>query len=181
MGVALRSHQVRRQVGGLLLGLLDGVLDHRNPAEQLLSLVVLQSEHGPEVARRLDIKPGEPVNQTTYRFFADRRPIQVSQSWEPLSITGGTPIENPEEGPAIGVIARMDTMGQAVDHVIEKVTARAATRDEVKRLELPARGTYVLVIERTHLVGDKPVETCDIIFPGDRYELTYDIPVELKA
>ncbi len=135
----------------------------------------------PEVARRLEIHSGAPVNQTTYRFFADGRPIQVSRSWEPLSITEGTPVENPEEGPALGVIARMDTIGQAVDHVVEKVTARAASRDEVKRLELPARGTYVLVIERTHFVGDTPVETCDIIFPGDRYELTYDIPVELEA
>ncbi|MDX6261093.1 MAG: hypothetical protein QOH84_2781 [Kribbellaceae bacterium] len=135
----------------------------------------------PEVARRLSLSPGEPVTETTYRFFGDGRPIQVSQSWEPLALTGGTPIEKPEDGPAVGVIARMDTIGQAVDHVVEKVTARAASRDEVKRLDLPTRGSYVLVIERTHFVGETPVETCDIVFPGDRYELTYDIPVELEA
>ncbi|MFK4084157.1 GntR family transcriptional regulator [Kribbella sp. NPDC020789] len=134
----------------------------------------------PEVARRLDIKPGSPVRETTYRFFADQRPIQVSRSWEPLSITGDTPVEDPEESPVIGVIARMDTIGQHVDHVVEQVTARAATRDEVDRLNLATRGAYVLVIERTHYVGDLPVETCDIIFPGDRYELTYDIPVQLE-
>jgi GntR family transcriptional regulator len=103
--------------------------------------------------------------------------IQVSTSWEPLGLTGGTPIEEPENGAAVGVIARMDLIGLYVDHVSEKVTARAANRDEVGKLNLPARGAYVLVIERTHLVGDRPVETCDIVFPGHRYELTYDIPV----
>jgi len=33
------------------------------------------------------------------------------------------------------------------------------------------------MIDRTHYVEDRPVETCDIIFPGDRYELTYTIPI----
>jgi DNA-binding GntR family transcriptional regulator len=132
----------------------------------------------PEVARRLDIEPGDAVMETTYRFLADGRPIQISQSWEPLAITKGTPVQHPEDGPTAGVIARMDSIGQVVDQVIEKVTARAATHEEVKWLQLPPRGAYVLVIDRTHYVGNKPVETCDIVFPGDRYELTYAIPVD---
>lgn len=132
----------------------------------------------PEVARRLDIDSGQQVMQTTYRYFADDRPIQLSESWEPLALTGGTPIERPEDGAAIGVIARMDHIGHHVTRVVERVTARAATRDEAKKLDLPARGAYVLSIERTHYVEDRPVETCDIVFPGDRYELTYTIPVQ---
>jgi DNA-binding GntR family transcriptional regulator len=82
------------------------------------------------------------------------------------------------DGPTTGVIARMDSIGEVIDRVVEKVTARAATHDEVKWLQLPPRGAYVLVIDRTHYVGDKPVEACDIVFPGDRYELTYTIPVD---
>ncbi|GAA2384523.1 hypothetical protein Cme02nite_66160 [Catellatospora methionotrophica] len=34
-----------------------------------------------------------------------------------------------------------------------------------------------MVIERTHLAGDLAVEACDIVFPSERYELTYVIPV----
>ncbi len=56
--------------------------------------------------------------------------------------------------------------------------SRAARPDEAELLELPAHGTYFLVIERTHYVGAQPVATCDITFPGDRYELTYSTPVE---
>jgi GntR family transcriptional regulator len=115
--------------------------------------------------------------ETRYRYFLNERPIQISHSWEPLAITEGTPVEYPEEGIAIGVIARMDLIGQHIDHVVEKVTARAAQPDEITQLDLPRRGAYVLVIDRTHLVTANPVETCDIIFPGDRYQLTYTIPV----
>jgi DNA-binding GntR family transcriptional regulator len=131
-----------------------------------------------DVAARLGIAPNDPVTQTRYRFFADEQPIQLSTSWEPLAITGGTPIELPEESPVTGVVARMDSIGVHADHVNEKVTARAARPDEIARLELPQQGAYVLVIARTHYVDKQPIETCDIIFPGDRYELTYDIPIE---
>jgi GntR family transcriptional regulator len=131
----------------------------------------------PDVAGRLGIAPGDPVMETRYRFFADDRAMQLSRSWEPLAITRGTPVERPEQGPIRGVIARMDHIGRYVDHVVEKVTARAATPDEIAQLDLPRRGAYVLVIDRTHLAGDLPVETCDITFPGDRYQLTYAIPV----
>jgi GntR family transcriptional regulator len=131
----------------------------------------------PEVARRLGLSPGEPVMETTYRYFADERPIQLSQSWEPLAITEGTSVEYPEEGAAVGVIARMDLIERNVDRVVERVTARAAKPTEIDQLDLPRRGAYVLVIDRTHYAADQPVETCDIIFPGDRYELTYTIPV----
>jgi len=129
------------------------------------------------VARRLDVAPDAPVMQTTYRFFAEGEPIQISTSWEPLEITAGTPIEFPEESPTVGVVARMDLIGWHVNEVVEKVHARAARPEEAERLNLPAHTAYVLVIERTHLVDGKPVETCDIVFPGDRYELTYRLPV----
>jgi DNA-binding GntR family transcriptional regulator len=131
----------------------------------------------PEVARRLGLPPGATVMETTYRYFADERPVQLSQSWEPLTITEGTPIEYPEDGAAIGVIARMDLIGRHVDRVVERVTARAAKPTEVEQLDLPRRGAYVLVIDRTHYASDDAVETCDIVFPGDRYELTYTISV----
>ncbi len=116
--------------------------------------------------------------KTTYRYFAGKQPIQLSTSWEPLSIIRGTPVEYPEDGPLVGVIPRMDSIGQRISEVVEKVTARAAVPDETERLQLRADSAYVIAIERTYFAGEKPVETCDIIFPGDRYELTYRIPVK---
>jgi GntR family transcriptional regulator len=115
--------------------------------------------------------------ETSYRFLANEQPVQLSRSWEPLTLTRQTPVERPEEGPVSGVVARMDQIGHHVDQVVEMVTARAATSHEIEQLELPRRGAYVLVIERAGYAGGQPLETCDITFPGDRYQLTYTITV----
>jgi GntR family transcriptional regulator len=116
--------------------------------------------------------------RTAYRFLADGEPIQLSTSWEPLAITGGTPVEWPEAGAAVGVVSRMDSIGVRVDEFVERVTARPATTQEREALGLPARGANLLAIERTYLAGGVPVETADIVFPGDRYELVYRVPVD---
>jgi GntR family transcriptional regulator len=141
------------------------------------------SEHAvadERVAARLAIEPSAPVMRTAYRFLADGEPIQLSTSWEPLGITGGTPVEWPEAGAArlVGVVARMDTIGIRVDEFVERVTARPARTAEREALGLPARGGQLLAVERTYLAGGVPVETADIVFPGDRYELVYRVPVD---
>ncbi|XVV05483.1 GntR family transcriptional regulator [Actinosynnema sp. CA-248983] len=130
------------------------------------------------VAIRLKIDPSAPVMRTAYRFLADGRPIQVSTSYEPLALTAGTEIERPEEGPlaGLGVISRMDSIGVRITEAVESVTTRAPLPWEVEALDIPP-GVHVLSIERTFLADDLPVETCDIVVPGDRYGLTYRIPV----
>ncbi len=129
------------------------------------------------VAERLAIAPRDPIMVTDYRYFADDEPIQLSVSYEPLGLTAGTPIEEPESGPVVGVIARMDMIGQHVTEVTERVTTRAPRPHETEALNIPA-GVHVLHVIRTHYAGTIPVETCDIVVPGDRYELMYRIPIE---
>lgn len=131
-----------------------------------------------DVARRLNIAPGDPVMATRYLFTAGDQPIQLSHSWEPLAVTGDTPVEWPEDGSAVGVVARMDAIGVRVDEAVERITARPAIEVEAKELQLPLRGQFVFVIERTYYAAGRPVETADITIPGDRYELVYRIPID---
>lgn len=130
------------------------------------------------IAARLAVEPGTPVMQTRYRYLADDEPIQLAMSWEPLAIAADTPVEWPEDGAAVGVVARLDTIGVHIDEFVERVTARTASADEIEALRLPMRGAYVLVIARTYYTAGTPVETADIVIPGDRYELVYRVPVE---
>jgi GntR family transcriptional regulator len=130
------------------------------------------------IAARLGIEPGAAVMRTAYVFRADGEPIQTSTSWEPLALTGGTPVEWPEDGAAVGVLARMDAIGVRIDEFVERVIARTATPEESAALALPPRAAMVLAIERTYLAAGAPVETADIVIPGDRYELVYRVPVE---
>jgi DNA-binding GntR family transcriptional regulator len=128
------------------------------------------------VAARLKIKPGSPIMRTNYVFLADELPIMLSTSYEPLVLTKGTPIEQPEASPTTGVVARMDLIGQHITHVTEEVTARAPRPYELDALNM-APGVAVLAIERTYYVEDRPVETADVIVPADRYTLHYRIPI----
>lgn len=131
-----------------------------------------------DVARRLGIEPGGPVMSTRYVFLADDEPIQLSHSWEPLAVTGGTAVEWPEDGAATGVVARMDAIGVRIDETVERITARPAIEVEAQELRLPLRGQFVFVIERTYYAAGRPVETADITIPGDRYELVYRMPID---
>ncbi|MGH3729923.1 MAG: UTRA domain-containing protein, partial [Micromonosporaceae bacterium] len=105
-------------------------------------------------------------------------PIQLSTSWEPLAVTRGTPVEWPEDGATVGVIARMDRIGVRVTESEERITARPAMPDELSALELPTRGAEILLVRRTYYAGESPVETADIVIPSDRYELVYRAPVD---
>jgi DNA-binding GntR family transcriptional regulator len=128
------------------------------------------------IADRLGIAAGDPVMRTSYRFLADDQPVMLSTSFEPLAITDGTPIEQPESGPVTGVIPRMDSIGVHITHVGEDVSGRAARPYEAEVLNVPV-GVPVLVIERTYYVEDKPVETADIVVSSERYLLSYRLAI----
>lgn len=141
-----------------------------------------RTEATPAIAARLQIQPGDPVMHTRYVYFADDEPIQLANSFEPLAITEGTPVELPEEGAAVGVVARMDLIGVNPTRYVEEITDRSATPDEAEALGIDPRGSLtVLAIERTYYAGDLPVETADIVFPGRRYRVIYEVELDPAA
>lgn len=131
----------------------------------------------PETARRLGIAATDPVVRSEYLLTRDSSPAMLCVSWEPLSITGGTPVALPGAGPMAGssVIARMSSIGLPVTRSTETVTARFATREEADTLDI-APGAPVAAIERTYYGGEGPLETADLVIPGERFRLAYEIP-----
>lgn len=133
----------------------------------------------PAIAGRLGIEPGDRVMRTAYVFTSNAQPVMLSTSYEPLAITGRTPIMLPEAGPyaAAGVVDRMAAIGITVAYAREEPWARRALAAEAELLGGVA-GDLVIVIERTYLATDgRPVETADIVIPADRYRLVYEVPV----
>ncbi|MFI6706151.1 GntR family transcriptional regulator [Nonomuraea sp. NPDC050478] len=137
---------------------------------------------GPAAVRdRLGLGPlpdGErpDLMKTTYTRKAAGEPVYLETSWEPLTLTRDTVIALPEDGPygGRGVAERMRQIGVHVTHAPEVVSARAATVEEARALDIAA-GDIVLRIERTHYAETRPVETADIILPVDRYQLVYGL------
>lgn len=131
-----------------------------------------------DIRERLQLEGGERTMRTVYRFLADGKPVQSSVSYEPLSITAGTPVEIPEEGPyaGLGVIARLDAIDVKITHVSEDVSVRPPTPEESSSLAIPS-GVHVFEIWRTFKTDARPVEVAKIVIPGDRYSLSYQFSV----
>ncbi|MGC4995461.1 MULTISPECIES: GntR family transcriptional regulator [unclassified Streptomyces] len=137
-----------------------------------------RAEAGTGVAERLGIKPGERVMRTKYLFREAGEPMMLSTSWEPLAVTGRTPVMLPEEGPlgGMGVVERMRAIDVIVDNVTEEVGARPGLAEELILLG-GVPGHVVLVIQRTYYASGRPVETADVVIPADRYQVAYHLSV----
>ncbi|MFF8597310.1 GntR family transcriptional regulator [Streptomyces sp. NPDC015232] len=131
-----------------------------------------------EVAARLGIEPGERVMRTRYVFRDGGEPMMLSTSWEPLAVTGRSPVMLPEEGPlgGCGVVERMAAIDVVVDNVVEEVGARPGLAEELLTLG-GVPGHVVMVIERTYYASGRAVETADVVVPADRYKVAYHLPV----
>ncbi|OON81346.1 GntR family transcriptional regulator [Streptomyces tsukubensis] len=138
-----------------------------------------QEEADETVAGRLGIEFGDRVMCTRYVFRDAGRPMMLSTSWEPLTVTGRTPVMLPEEGPlgGSGVVERMAAIDVVVDNVSEDVSARPGLAEELLALG-GVPGHVVMVIQRTYYASGRAVETADIVVPADRYRVAYHLPVK---
>ncbi|MEY9846291.1 GntR family transcriptional regulator [Streptacidiphilus sp. BW17] len=131
------------------------------------------------IAARLGIAEGELTVRTRYEFLADRQPVMLSASWEPMAVTGGTVVVLPEGGPlaGAGVVARMAHIGITVTRAVEIPRPAQVDREQALQLGVPA-GTAATLIERTYFAGDgTAVETADILVPDLGWQIAYELPV----
>ncbi|MEU2657395.1 GntR family transcriptional regulator [Streptomyces sp. NPDC007325] len=137
-----------------------------------------QEEAGREIAARLAIEPGDRVMRTRYVYRDGGEAMMIATSWEPLAVTGRTPVMLPEEGPlgGCGVVERMAAIDVVVDNVVEEVGARPGLAEELLVLG-GVPGHVVMVVERTFYASGRAVETADVVVPADRYRLSYHLPV----
>ncbi|KOT88386.1 GntR family transcriptional regulator [Streptomyces sp. NRRL F-5755] len=136
-----------------------------------------------EIASRLGIAEGDLCVRTAYEFLADGKPVQLSTSWEPYSITEGTIVVLPEGGPYAGrgVIERMAAIGVTITHAVEQPEPRRATAAEANLLGIQ-KSALVTHIRRTYISEDgRPVETADIVVPDAYCEIVYEVPIERRT
>ncbi|QES49468.1 GntR family transcriptional regulator [Streptomyces venezuelae] len=132
------------------------------------------------IAARLGIAPGDPCVRTRYEFLADGRPVQLSESWEPLALTDRTPVALPEMGPlaGAGVVERMRAIGVSVVRAVEVPRPARAGREQANLLGISV-GDLITEIERTYYdAAGRAVETADIVVADIRSEIVYEFPVE---
>ncbi|MFE3946405.1 GntR family transcriptional regulator [Streptomyces sp. NPDC059118] len=129
------------------------------------------------IAKRLGVRAGDFLVRTVYEFLANRQPVMLATSWEPMAITGGTLVVLPEGGPlgGVGVVARMAYLGITVARVVERLRPVQADRGQAHLLGI-AFGAQATLVERTHYdTGGRAVETADLLVPADQWVIEYDI------
>jgi DNA-binding GntR family transcriptional regulator len=132
-----------------------------------------------DVARRLGIELYANVMHTHYVSSANGEPMMIVDSYEPMSITKGTIIERPEEGPhmAAGLVDRFTAIGWRPTSVVERLRSRMPQPSETEALRLRP-GIPVIIISRTTFAGAIPVEVADLLIDAHRYEFEYSLPVD---
>jgi GntR family transcriptional regulator len=128
------------------------------------------AEAGPDIARRLRVDEKAMLTKTHYVFRGDGQPLQLATAYELMEFA---PFREEERR---SLVSRMYAHGVKITEVVESVHTRAPHPDESEKLQLSV-GVHVLHVERTHWAGDRPVETSDIVLPGDRFRMVYSMPV----
>jgi GntR family transcriptional regulator len=129
------------------------------------------------VAERLSLGEGERVLVRRNRYLADEQPVQLADTYLPLTIARGTPLER-EVPAAGGIYAALEELGHRLARIEEHVIARMPLPDEAAALAL-APGVPVLDLRHTSYdQRGTATEVTHSILPADRNALTIELPVD---
>jgi GntR family transcriptional regulator len=132
----------------------------------------------PQIAQRLNLAPSEFVLLQALRLHVGTRAMQISTAYVPYYLVEGTELLEPTaKAWEQDTVSNLDSVGVHVDEISEDITCRPATTAEAITLQLRPAVTPVFSVVRTMYAQQKPVETCDIIMPTDRYLLSYRFSV----
>ncbi|MFF6778608.1 GntR family transcriptional regulator [Streptomyces sp. NPDC012637] len=126
----------------------------------------------PESVRSaLRLSASERVILRSRLILLDDRPVELADSYYPLSIAGGTPLAEPRKVPG-GAVTLLEQLGYTGAEVLEHVSAAVAGAEECAHLGLP-EGSAVLHLLRLTLTGEgAPMEAALMTMPAGRH-LTY--------
>jgi len=139
------------------------------------SITVAIEKASAEIAKWLEIKPGDEVAVRNRVRTVDTEAHNINATYYPRTISKGTPIESPDDVTQ-GVIKLMADLGYVQVRFKERITARMPTPDESRALKLPS-GVPVMVEWRAGYTEEgRPVKVTITVWPSDRTQLDYDLP-----
>jgi GntR family transcriptional regulator len=132
----------------------------------------------PDLAQLFEVEPGTSLLECRSMCYASGIPQQLSTSYYLSSAIANTLFADLEYERSNTKTEQLELLGIAATSVHEVVRARLPTAEEEDALRLP-KGTPVIAITRRAYAGERIVEvTHDLVLPGDRTELEYDIQLD---
>jgi GntR family transcriptional regulator len=129
------------------------------------------------IAERLALPVGTRVILRENTYFADGRPIQIVNTYIPLTIGEGTSLEKAVPGPG-GIYAAFEQLGHTLTRMLEEVQSRMPRAEEAKRLDA-SPGTPVLdVLHVSYDQDETPMDVSHFVLRGDENILTYELPTQ---
>jgi GntR family transcriptional regulator len=125
-----------------------------------------------EVARALQLPDGAECIRRDRVFQIDGRSVQMTTSWYPVWLVGGTAVESPDTGPG-GTPRRLTELGHRPARYVETLRVRPPTRAEIDTLGLEIGVRVVDCLRISCDAQGTPVETSRMIFDESAYVFTY--------
>ncbi|MFJ3586228.1 GntR family transcriptional regulator [Streptomyces sp. NPDC090127] len=123
------------------------------------------------VSAALELTAGKRVIVRRRLILLDDQPVELADSYYPLSIAGGTPLAEERKVPG-GAVSLLRDLGYTGAEVVEDVSAALATADECEHLGLPAGSAVLHLLRLTRTADGTPMEASLMTMPADRH-LTY--------
>jgi GntR family transcriptional regulator len=130
-----------------------------------------------EIASHLGQEVGAEVAVRRRVMYADGEPVQLGDSYYPLTLVADSKIMNPADIPE-GTDQVLEDLGHSPTLYQDEITWRMPTADEATQLHI-GPGTPIGRLLRTTLdQHGVPVEAYSVILPADRHVLLYEVSAD---
>jgi GntR family transcriptional regulator len=130
-----------------------------------------------EVASALGLEAGQPVVLRRRLILLDDIPVEIADSYWPLSVAADTALASPSKVKG-GAPTLLANLGYEPASVIESVRTRPAAREELETLAMEDSSEWVLTLRRTIADGsNRPYEVFVSVAPGRIGQLNYSMKV----
>ncbi|MGW4792253.1 GntR family transcriptional regulator [Nonomuraea sp. NPDC004297] len=129
------------------------------------------------ISALLDVQPRSKVFVRRRLITRNGEPTELVALWLPLELSEGTDVTSGEplrQGFREHLQARK---GVRFDHVVEQITARMPSADEVKRLGMPKNQPLLAVFGAVRDASGRPLAVVEVLLPADRHELEDAYPI----
>lgn len=130
-----------------------------------------------DIAAHLRVEVGTPVAVRRRIMYADDEPLQLGDSYYPLSIVQDSKIMNLADV-VEGTDQVLEDLGHTPTRYEDEITWRMPTAEETAKLRMVTGMPVGRLLRTTFDQHDRPVEVYIVILPADRHVLLYDVPAD---
>lgn len=144
----------------------------RTPSQRIDVAIVSADEH---IAERLGINAGDSVvaRKRVRRINGD--PININDSFYPLSLVEGSRVMQPTDVPE-GVTQVLRDLGHEQVRWVDEIDVAMPTPDQSSRLGLDVGTPVAIHTVTAYTASDVAIRCTVTVLPGDRHRIVYERP-----